>query len=655
MKLKSIIVSIAAAAALLCSCDKEKALTLSEVQLDKSYVTITTAGGTATMTVKATDSWEIKDVPNWLSVSPLTGSAGESLVTFSADKTNDGRSQEIHLVCAGKTQNIIVQQGLATVAKATCAEVAKGIEGKNYLVTGVCTAIANTSYGNWYLNDGTGEIYVYGTVNDKGSYAWNTFDIEIGDEVTVQGPMKNYNGTIELVDALFISVNKSLIKCDSLTVGGRKFDVLPIEGGDFVAELTNKGEGVTVDLPADAKSWLSITGVTTSGNTTKVSFTAAPNDGGDRSTTLVFKTSKSKKDYTAQTTLTQKGSILEVSIADFNAKEDGTAQYRISGIVSKKPSETDKYGTNIYIKDATGEAYIYGTADASGKAEKIMEKYGVKVGDVITMVGVKSSYKGAPQMVNGVFQADGYYDVTAISAADVHGVADSKTKYYLLTGTVVEPDDADKAAGMKADIETYGNFKLVDATGSVYVYGVSTGWNGESKKFGTLGVKYGDIITMVAYKTSYKGLDEVVGMYVSHEAAPAASEIVITDAKLPTVYPTEDAEISEGGYTYVINQVANFGDGIQFKKNAGYIYNKTATSKKIKSIKVVGSATKTFYNGNLSLYAGSAANPETKIESTAGTNEDVFDLSAGDYTYFKIAETSNHAVYLEKIVITLAD
>ena len=59
-------------------------------------------------------------------------------------------------------------QGLSTVSTATCAEVIAGPDSKTYQVKGVCTSIANTTYGNWYLKDDTGEIYIYGTLDKNG-------------------------------------------------------------------------------------------------------------------------------------------------------------------------------------------------------------------------------------------------------------------------------------------------------------------------------------------------------------------------------------------------------------------------------------------------------------------------------------------------------
>ena len=186
MKIKNIIAALFAVLAITVGCAVEEDHYLSEVSLSTTYVAITMNGGSTPVQIDATDSWSITGAPSWLTISPASGSAGQSTINFSAASTLDGRTAEVVLTCGGKTQNINVIQGLATVSKATCAEVIAGPESKTYLVTGICTRIANTSYGNWYLDDGTGEIYIYGTVNAAGNYSWSSFNIEVGDEVTVQ-------------------------------------------------------------------------------------------------------------------------------------------------------------------------------------------------------------------------------------------------------------------------------------------------------------------------------------------------------------------------------------------------------------------------------------------------------------------------------------
>lgn len=300
MKLKYIIAVLASALTLAVGCEKDTLNVLSEVQVSSSYVAIPQTGGSNTIAVDAIGAWNITGAPAWLTISPASGSAGVTNVSFSAASTLDGRNCEVLLTCDGKTQRINVIQGLATVSKATCKEVENGPDSKTYLVTGICTAIANTSYGNWYLDDGTASIYIYGTVDASGAYNWSKFNIEVGDEVTVQGPKTTYNGTVELVDATFISVNKSLIKVEETNP---EDGIVEADGGEFKVVLSNKGDGLYVTVPDDAKDWLSIAQI--AGN--NVTFNVADNEGKARSTTLTFETKKSGKTYTAQTTLSQLG------------------------------------------------------------------------------------------------------------------------------------------------------------------------------------------------------------------------------------------------------------------------------------------------------------------------------------------------------------
>ena len=201
MKAKYIILSLIASLAVLVGCEKELPHYLSEVTVSSSFVSIPLGGGSTPITLDAASAWEITDIPAWLTVSPTSGGAGQSTVTFSAASVLDGRTTEIHLNCGGKVQNINVIQGVSVVSEVSCAEVLAGPESKTYRVTGVCTAIANTTYGNWYLNDGTGEVYIYGTLDSKGATQnFLRWGLEVGDEVTVEGPKTVHTGTVVLVD-----------------------------------------------------------------------------------------------------------------------------------------------------------------------------------------------------------------------------------------------------------------------------------------------------------------------------------------------------------------------------------------------------------------------------------------------------------------------
>ncbi len=509
MKLKYIILSFIAVLGIFTSCSEDNDPTyLDEIRVSSSYVSLDVNGGSNSITVKTSDSWTLntEEIPEWLTVSPTSGSAGETTIQFSASSTLDGRTAELHLTSAGRTQNINVIQGLSTVSDATCAEVIAGPDSKTYRVTGVVTRITETAtYGNFYINDGTGEVYIYGTKYEGKTKqgALNKLGVEVGDEITVEGPKTTYNGTVELVDVDVVNLNKSLIKVDSTYVAGVASNELPLEGGDLVAYLTCKSNyGVSVEIPESAKSWLSINAIN-SGTVPTVTFHALANTGGDRSATVVFKTTDGKKNYTSEMTLIQKGAIVKTTCEAFNAAEIDDTQYRIQGVITELYT-SDKQGKSFYIADNTGKVLVY-------RAEGFIEA-GAKVGDVVTVVGKRGEYKGNAQMVNGTFESLDY-QVETVSIADFRNKADDKEKYYILSGTISEATES----GTKNDVTQYGNFNLTDDSGSVYVYGVLKGWGGPKGQFGDLNLTWGDKLTIIAYKTTYKGLVEAVGVYLSSE------------------------------------------------------------------------------------------------------------------------------------------
>ena len=291
MKLKYFIPSlVAVVATLFTSCAKDNDPTyLGNIKVSESYVSLNTAGGSTSIDLTTNGNWQFEKVikvttkvdgknvdtyyetPDWLTVDKLSGGEGTTKVTFSAE-AGEGRSCELVISCNGEEQHIKVIQGIVTISTATCAEVLAGPDSKTYQVTGTVTSISNTTYGNWYLNDGTGEVYIYGTLDKNGGTKnFSSWGLEVGDQITVQGPKTTYNGTVELVDVTVVKIVKSLIKVDSLTVGDAVTSTLPVEGGEITAHLTCKGTGVAVEIPADAKDWLGVTSSTVGTNPTVTS------------------------------------------------------------------------------------------------------------------------------------------------------------------------------------------------------------------------------------------------------------------------------------------------------------------------------------------------------------------------------------------------
>lgn len=491
---------VAVVAAMFTGCsDDDDPTYFDEIRVSQSYVSLNPQGGSTSIDIMAKGSWTVSEVPEWLTVTPASGT-GNGTITFSAGE-GEGRTAEVLITCEGKVQRINIIQGIATVSDATCAEVLAGPDSKSYRVTGTVTKIVNTTYGNWYLNDGTGEIYIYGTLDAKGGTKnFLSWGLEVGDQITVEGPKTTYNGTVELVDVTVIKIEKSLIKCDSLTVNGVKANELQLEGGEIVAHLSCKGTGVAVDIPAEAQNWLGVVSSTVGASPT-VTFRAQPNTGGDRSTTVHFNTTDGKKTYSAEATISQKGAIVEVIIEDFLDAEVNTTQYRITGVVTAL-YDSDKQGKSFYISDFSGNVLVY-------RAEGFIES-GAKVGDIVTVVGQRGAYKDTPQMVSGTLEQL-KYPVTEISIADFLAKGDSKEVYYMVTGTIDEIANT-----------TYGNLYLTDGTNRLYVYGCYPGYGatGDFRKdfLAAAGIEVGDKLTMIGYKDTYNGTIELCGgIYFSHE------------------------------------------------------------------------------------------------------------------------------------------
>lgn len=622
MKLNRLFLTLAAIAATAVSCVKDELAQLDEVQVSQSYIALPTEGGSCDVTVTATGSWEITDIPEWLTVTPASGVAGKTVVTFSAEATSATNESVLKLLCSGKTQLLTVLQMAEKIELpiSTCKEVNAAEDGPTFKIKGTITAIENTTYGNMYVTDETGSVYIYGTLYEGAEKQFSKYGVEVGDIVVVEGPRGSYKGTPQLVNATILAIEKSLIKVESVDPETAE---LPIEGGILTVTLTAKGDGVSVVIPDECKSWISVSGINVSGTTAIISLAIAENPLGDRSAELSFQTTKGGKTYTAVTSFSQKGAIIEATAAEINAAVDGDTQYRITGYVSKVANT--KYG-NLYIKDYSGEVFVYGTNDFATS--------GIEEGDIITVVGPKTSHNG-PQMKNVTLE--NRIDVKDIDLASFKALADDSETWYRISGTVAESTEPNT----KLDLETYGNLALTDGTNEVYVYGVVPGWGGASKLFGTLGVKLGDKLTIVCHKASFTKDEYTLhqaskAFYVSHET-PAAEE----PGTLTALYTLDSSSITGSNSSYAgncdidVNGITWNVEGnasikpwrIGGKSIEGVdraVYSKTAFGKEVNEVVLtIGSITLTVNSCKL-LYASSADFSDAKeIPFVAAADSDI--------------------------------
>lgn len=72
-------------------------------------------------------------------------------------------------------------------------------DGKRYILTGVVTSIVSEQYGNLYLEDNTGSIYVYGISG------FSNYDIAVDDTLTISGIYQLYGSTDEVTGGQYIN------------------------------------------------------------------------------------------------------------------------------------------------------------------------------------------------------------------------------------------------------------------------------------------------------------------------------------------------------------------------------------------------------------------------------------------------------------------
>ncbi len=549
MKLRYLFSAILSSAFLFAGCQPDTHESFDNVKLSQSYLSIPEDGGSVEMTVTSNEAWkfiinekwpevvtfnkdadgktikakfdrfgnlindaaDIKEkTPSWLAVSVLEGKAGDTKVTFSAEGTVGGREIEVALLAGNNKQFIRVRQGVMEATAVSCKEANELPEGKSVILKGTVTAIENTTYGNWTLVDDTGSMYIYGTLDKKGATKnFASLGLEAGDVVEVEGPIGSYNGKKQLVNVMVNSITKSLVKLVS------EEQTVSKDGGEFDVTVAYKGESILPSVPQEYRSWVSIVDMrTVKGIPTKIEQNPAdtafvkislqPNTAGDRTGAVAFSSSKGASTSSVTYNFTQEGAIIDATAAEINAAEDGATVYRYTGYITRDT------GSNIYVKDATGEVYCYGVLNEAGETQKWKEM-GINVGDIVTVTGPKTSFNGAPQLKN--VSVENHIKVTDISLADFRNLPDDKNTWYRISGKVGKSTEN----GTKHDLENYGNFALFDGATQVYVYGVKNGWGGPKGEFGKLGVKEGDDLTIVCYKTSFNGLIEADGcFYVSH-------------------------------------------------------------------------------------------------------------------------------------------
>lgn len=526
----------------------------------------------------------------WLKVTPSSGEAGEFEIVFSADAAELDRADTVSFICGTAEQQVIVNQP----GDPALAPQYPAVEAGEYWI------MVNTGTDEepvWKVakpvgaSDTYGYLYCDNAIVDGdvlSSTAANVFTLTAsGDGFTIQDASGRYYYMTGTYDSFNVTTDASQ-SGNIWTVeqtGDQAFTVINAGNGkkmqydpkysSFGAYSNERGilpylvkaeapapellaiaqtewelqkEAGVLDIPAtvnaanvsvsNTASWLQYVGVKVIDGVSNLEFNYSENTEAARAATVTVTASDGTIEASVELSISQLGGIVDATAAEINAAEDGPAEYRLTGYISEDTGS--EYG-NIYIKDYTGEVYVYGVLDENGESKQ-WANMGINAGDIITVVGPKSSYNGNPRLKD--VTVEDHEAVTDATLSEFIAAEVAEDVWYRLTGTVDNIYNTE-----------YGNFHLLDDAGNdVVVYGLVAGWGGPSKEFASLGIQEGDVITIVGVRDEFNGTIQVGdAFFVSKESGsaeePAGNVEVLSFSEL---YPEIDGEAFnlENGETY---------------------------------------------------------------------------------------------------------
>ena len=435
MKTKYIIVSLIAALGLLMTgCVEEADHFLDEVKVSSSYVTFPAGGGSVPVELNATGSWTVTNLPEWVTVTPSTGGAGQVTVTFTAPTAEDTREATATIECGGKTQNINLLQTTQkaepvtmTVAQAleVIAPLGDGdVAGGTYRVKGIVCKINEISaqYGNatYFLSDdgsygANNWLEVYRGLWINGAAISKGDEFSVGDEITIEGSLMNYKGTPETKEktAIVVSHVKSLISVEAFS-----FTELPCADTTFNMVVTAKESPLLISSDAD---WLQITDV---------------NKDGSYSVHALENTRTAKR--TANVTIKGPTALKTIGITQAGAPSTGASVSEIIEAADKDQVQTLPTTVVValttrgaVVSDGSKALYVYGNDAAA-----------LKVGDGVKIAATKTTYNGVPELtdITEVFVDSEGNTVEHPNATDITANAAEYTasvaEYIKLSGTL---------------------------------------------------------------------------------------------------------------------------------------------------------------------------------------------------------------------------
>ena len=314
-----------------------------------------------------------------------------------------------------------------------------------YQLTGTVKNLKDgDQYGNFDIEDASGSVYVYGLLSEKGGEKKKFQElvaakgIKNGSKITIIGNRGAYNGTAQVTNAYFVSIEEgggggeTPTPTEAKAVSVADFNAAA-ESDEVWYQLTGTVKNLkdgdqygNFDLE-DATGSVYVYGLLSEKGGEKKKFqelvAAKGIKNGSKITIIGLRSSYNGKIQVknayfvsieeggtsgggGSTGNTGADGSTIISVADFNAAAVSTdVWYQLTGTI-KNLKDGDQYG-NFDLEDSTGSVYVYGVLSEKGgekkKFQELVAAKGIANGKTITIVGTRGEYNGKIEVMNAYF------------------------------------------------------------------------------------------------------------------------------------------------------------------------------------------------------------------------------------------------------------
>lgn len=271
MKTSRTLILMLATAFCVMSCTKPEKEIEQSLSVSPTTLTFSKEGGSQTITINSTGNWTSSSVGDWIKLNPGAGSSMLNKVEVTVPSNmEEAREGTITITSGTLTAVVTISQeaGYADdIKKVSIAEFRRLKDSTTdwYRLSGEIVSIAKEEYGDLYLLDETGYIYVYGLAPEKDgkNEDFSKIGLKPGDRISIIAHKKTYNGIVETDKAYFENRQTGIypgIKADKAIFGYMELPATSeIDNLTYVCHYDGKGVrnySAYVDTEKRISSWV---------------------------------------------------------------------------------------------------------------------------------------------------------------------------------------------------------------------------------------------------------------------------------------------------------------------------------------------------------------------------------------------------------------